>query len=73
MTCNSYKIVSSHKCLTYTNQISYVMGFKKVNILLSGEHFVTEKPCLVSFFRGRRAYFKARAILPPRLRTVILL
>ena len=29
MTCNRCNIVSSHKCLTYTNQTFYTMSFNR--------------------------------------------
>lgn len=40
-----------------------MQGFKKVNKAVLGEYFETEKSCFVFIFAGRRADFKARAIL----------
>ena len=69
-------VVSSHKCLTYTNQILCTMSFNRKLIMFlggGGEYFETEGPWFVLFLRGRRADFKARAILVLRLRPANLL
>ena len=62
-------VVSSHKCLTYTNQTFCTMSFNRKLIKFLGGNISR----FVSFLRGRRAVFKARAILVLRLRTANLL
>ena len=47
VTCNRCNIVSSHKCLTYTNQTFCTMSFnRKLIKFFWGEYFETETPCL---------------------------
>ena len=72
--CNRCNIVPSHKCLTYSNQTFCTMSFsRKLIKFFWVEYFEPERPCLFWFLRGRRADFKARAILVLTLRTANLL
>ena len=75
VTCNRCKlnIVSSHKCLTYTNQTFCTMSFNRKLIKVFGGIFRNKEAMFVLFLRGRRADFKARAILVLRLHTANLL
>ena len=50
LACNRCNIVSSHKCLTYTNQTFCSTRFNiKLIKFFGGEYFETERPCLFYF------------------------
>ena len=73
VTCNRCNIVSSHKCLTYTNQTFCTMSFNRKLIKFFGEISRNWEAMFALFLRGRRADFKAHAIIVLRLRTANLL
>ena len=74
VTCNRCNIVSSHKCLTYTNQTFCTMSFNRKLIKFGGKIFRNwEAMFVLTVLRGRPADFKARAMLMLRLRTANLL
>ena len=48
VTCNRCDIVSSHKCLPYTNQTFFTMSFnRKLIKFFWGGYLETERPCLL--------------------------
>ena len=73
VTCHRWNIVSSHICLTYTNQTFWRMSFNRKLIKFFGRIFRNWEAKFVLFLRGRCADFKARAILVLRLRMANLL
>ena len=75
VTCNRCNIVSSHKCLTYTNQTFCTMSFNRKLIKFFGGNIskLRGHVCFNFCVRERRADFKARAIIVLRLCTANLL